>query len=264
MSTALILQDREGPHAVLTLNRPDKLNALNYALIDELLARLDALERDAGVRAVLLTGAGSRAFSAGADIAGFAADLEHSPEQAWREFVDRGQRLTRRIESFAKPIIAAVNGLAFGGGCETVEACALALAAEHAQFAKPEIRLGFPPPFGGTQRLPRHVGRKRALEMVLTGEPISADRAAAIGLVNAVVPADRLLDASLALAARITRHSMVATRATLRAVNRGINLPIDEALQCEAAQFMLAAGSRDAREGVRAFIERRTPTVRDA
>jgi len=254
--TDLVLMDKEGPHVVLTLNRPDKLNALSYPLIDELMARLDELEADDAVRAVVLTGAGDKAFSAGADIAGFAPDIGASPEQALRRFVQRGQAMTRRIEAFPKPIIAAVNGLAFGGGCETMEACALALAAEHATFAKPEIALGFPPPFGGTQRLPRHIGRKRALEMVLTGDPIGAVRAQAIGLINGISPRGSLLDDCLGLAHRIARHSPAAVATSLRAVTRGINLPIDEALQVEAAQFMIAAASPQAKAAVNAFVER--------
>ncbi|WP_374563657.1 crotonase/enoyl-CoA hydratase family protein [Ideonella sp.] len=253
-----VIADHDGPHVVLTLNRPTKLNALSYALIDELMEQLARIEADDSVRAVVLTGAGTQAFSAGADIDGFAPDLAASPEAAYRHFVSRGQGMTRRIESFAKPIIAAVNGLAFGGGCETVEACALALAAPHATFAKPEIKLGFPPPFGGTQRLPRHIGRKRALEMILTGEAIDAERAAALGLVNRVVDnSHRLIDECLALAHQITRHSAVAVTTSLRAVTRGINLPIDEALQVEAAQFMIAAASAEARAATQAFVRRR-------
>ncbi len=255
----LVLMAREGPHAVLTLNRPEKLNALSYALIDVLVQCLDELESDPSVRTVVLTGSGVEAFSAGADIAGFAPDIAASPETAYRRFVARGQNMTRRIEGFPKPVIAAVNGIAFGGGCETVEACALAVAADHARFAKPEIRLGFPPPFGGTQRLPRHVGRKRALEMILTGDEIPAARAAETGLVNRVVDGGRLIDECLAMAGRIARHSAVAVTASLRAVNRGIDLPIDQGLHVEAAQFMIAAASADAREGTRAFVEKRAP-----
>ena len=254
--TDLVLIDREGPHAVLTLNRPAKLNALSYALIDELLEQLSRIESDDSLRAIVLTGAGAKAFSAGADIEGFAPDLCSSPETALRQFVNRGQALTRRIEAFGKPIIAAVNGLAFGGGCETVEACALAMAAPHATFAKPEIRLGFPPPIGGTQRLPRHIGRKRALEMILTGEAITAEWAEAIGLVNGVVDGGRLIDECLALAGRITRHSPIAVASSLRAVARGLNLPIDEALQFEAAQFMIAAASVEARQATQALVQR--------
>ena len=253
----LIETERRGQHVVLTLNRPEKLNALNYALIDELMDRLDALERDDSVRCLVLTGQGSKAFSAGADIAGFAPDIAASPEVAYRNFVQRGQAMTRRIENYPKPVIAAINGIAFGGGCETMEACSLAIAAEHASFAKPEIRLGFPPPFGGTQRLPRHIGRKRANEMILTGEAISAEEALLIGLINQVVPAADLLPACLRLADVIAANSAVAVTASLRAVTRGLNVSIDEGLAIEAAQFMIAAASQDAREGTAAFVEKR-------
>ncbi|CAG2157938.1 Crotonyl-CoA hydratase [Cupriavidus yeoncheonensis] len=257
--TDLIEAERHGQHMLLVLNRPEKLNALSYPLIDALMARLDAAEDDDSVRCVILTGKGTRAFSAGADIAGFAPDLEASPEQALRRFLMRGQALTRRIETFPKPVIAAINGLAFGGGCEMTEACSLAVAAEHATFAKPEIRLGFPPTFGGTQRLPRHVGRKRANEMILTGDAISAAEAERIGLVNRVVSAGTLLRACLDLADRIARHSPIAVTACLRAVTRGINVPVDEGLAIEAMQFRVAAASADAREGTRAFLEKREP-----
>ncbi len=258
-STLVLLDfapDQSHRHAVLTLNRPDKLNALSYALIDALQAHLDELEADDSVRSIVLTGAGSRAFSAGADIAGFAPDLLASPEQALRRFVSRGQAWTRRVESFPKPVIAAVNGLAFGGGCETVEACTLALAAEHATFAKPEIRLGFPPPFGGSQRLPRLVGRKPALEMLLTGEAITAQRAQQLGLINRVVDAGRLIDEALALASRIARQHPAAVAATLRSVSRGLNVGIDEALHIEATQFMLAASAPGALQGMSGFLQR--------
>ena len=255
----LIETERYGSHVVVTLNRPEKLNALSYALIDELMDRLDALERDDSVRCLILTGQGDKAFSAGADIAGFAPDIAASPETAWRNFVMRGQAMTRRIENYPKPVIAAVNGIAFGGGCETMEACSLAIAAEHASFSKPEIRLGFPPPFGGTQRLPRHIGRKRANEMILTGEPISAEEALLIGLINHVVPASDLLPACLRMADLIAANSAVAVTASLRAVTRGLNVSIDEGLAIEAAQFMIAAASSDAREGTAAFVEKRPP-----
>ncbi|MEU4747015.1 enoyl-CoA hydratase-related protein, partial [Actinosynnema sp. NPDC023658] len=206
--------DRRDDIATVTIDRAAKLNALDYATIDELGAALDRLETTS-VRAVVLTGTGTRAFSAGADITDLAVSIAGGTEQALREVVRRGQGLTRRIEEFPKPVIAAVNGLAYGGGCEIVEAAALAVAAEHATFAKPEITLGFPPPFGGSQRLPRHVGRKRGLELILTGDPIPAARAEAIGLVNAVVPADAVLDAAHQLAARITRHAPTAVTACL-------------------------------------------------
>ncbi len=258
----LIEAERLGQHALLVLNRPEKLNALSYALIDALMQRLDELEADDTVRCIILTGKGSRAFSAGADIAGFAPDIAAGAERALQRFLDRGQAMTRRIEAFPKPVIAAVNGLAFGGGCEVMEACSLAIAASPATFAKPEIKLGFPPTFGGTQRLPRHVGRKRANEMLLTGDAIDAQAALQFGLINRVVDAHALLPACVALADRIARHSPIAVTASLRAATRGINVPIDEGLAIEAMQFRIAAASHDAREGTRAFIEKRTAVFR--
>jgi enoyl-CoA hydratase len=252
-----LLINRNGPVALLTLNRPDKLNALDYALVDAISTALDDLEPDASIRAIILTGAGDRAFSAGADIAGFAPSLEAGREAALRDFVRRGQRLTRRIETFPKPIIAAVNGIAFGGGCEVAEAAPLSIASDRAQFGKPEIRLGFPPPFGGTQRLPRLVGRKRALQMILTAEPIDAREAQRIGLVNRVVEHVSLLREAHALAEAIARHSPDAVAACLRSVTRGLNVPIDEGLEIEAMQFGSMVPSEDVRRGVEAFLSRR-------
>ena len=224
--TTLLGEVKDGV-AVLTLHRPDKLNALNYALVDALEAALDELEADPGVRAVILTGSGDRAFSAGADIAEFAGSVEAGVERALRDFVRRGQRLTRHIEGYTKPLIAAVNGIAFGAGCEISEAAPLALASDRARFAKPEIRLGFPPPFGGTQRLPRLIGRKRALQMILTAEPIDAKQAVDIGLINRVVEHTALLSEARLLADRIARHSPAAVAACLRSVTRGLNVSID-------------------------------------
>jgi len=250
--------DRDDLLVTITIDREHKLNALDYATIDALLAALDRIEADEEVRAVVLTGAGRRAFSAGADIASLARSIEVGTERALREVVRRGHALTRRIEEYPKPVIVAVNGLAYGAGCEITEAAPLALAAEHASFAKPEITLGFPPPFGGTQRLPRQVGRKRALEMILTGDPIPAARAAEIGLVTAVVPAENLLDAARDLAARIVRHAPTAVAACLRSVTRGINLPIDEGLAVEAAYFAATVPTDAVRVGLRHFLNRRT------
>ncbi|MFI0421182.1 enoyl-CoA hydratase-related protein [Spongiactinospora sp. 9N601] len=251
-----VRRDHQGDLLTLTLDRAAKLNALDYPMIDALLAELDHAEADDSVRAVILTGAGDRAFSAGADIPSLAASIAGGPERALREIVRRGHGLTRRVEEFPKPVIVAVNGLAYGGGCEIVEAAPLAIAAEHARFAKPEITLGFPPPFGGSQRLPRHVGRKRALEMILTGDPIPAARAAEIGLVNAVVPAADLLGAARALAARVVRHAPTAVTACLRAVTRGLNLPIDEALAVEAASFAATVPTEGVRTGLDRFLHR--------
>lgn len=245
--------------AVLTLNRPDKLNALNYALIDRLLAILDGIETDDAVRAIILTGAGERAFSAGADIREFSLSVAEGTDVALRDFVMRGQRLTARLEAYRKPVIAAVNGLAFGGGCEITEAAPLAIASDRALFAKPEIRLAMPPTFGGTQRLPRLAGRKRALELLLTGEAFSAVRALELGLVNKVVPHGELMPAALDLARRVVTHSPAALASILTAVARGINLGIAEGLSVEAEQFARMAPTADLREGLSAWIERRKP-----
>lgn len=260
MTEGNVLSDTQDGIGVLTLNRPEKLNALDYETIDELMSELEQIEADDAVRVVILTGAGERAFSAGADIRRFQASVEGGMDTALREFVRRGQRLTSRLENFPKPIIAAVNGIAFGGGCEVTEAVPLAIASDRAQFAKPEIKLGFPPPFGGRQRLPRHVGRKRALAMILTGDPISAAEAERIGIVNKVVPHASLMEEARALAGRIMRQSPLAVTACLASVTRGLNLTIDEGLAVEAAQFGRMVGTSDIREGIAAFVERRQPT----
>ncbi len=255
----VILVERCESAALVTLNRPDKLNALNYALIDRLQQVLDELEADDRVCAIVLTGAGERAFSSGADIAGFAPSVRAGVEVALRDFVRRGQRLTARIETFPKPIIVAVNGLAHGGGCEITEAAPLAIASERAEFCKAEIRLGFAPPFGGSQRLPRLIGRKRALRMILTAEPITATQACEHGLVNAVVPHARLMDEAFTLARKIAEMSPLAVAACLGSVTRGINVPIDEGLAIEANYFARMVPTRDIAEGITAFIEKRAP-----
>jgi len=257
--TDLILLDISDRIAVITLNRPERLNALSYQLIDALMAALDRLESDPGIRAVILTGAGERGFSAGADIDEFTESVRLGRATALRDFVRRGQAMTARLEAFRKPVIAAINGLAFGGGCEITEAVHLAIASERASFAKPEIRLGMPPTFGGTQRLPRLVGRKRGLELLLTGDPFPAQRALETGLVNAVVPHDELLPAARALAGRIIRHSPDAVAGVITAATRGLNMAISEGLQVEAEQFGSLVGSRDLTEGLSAWRERRPP-----
>jgi enoyl-CoA hydratase len=255
MNEASVLTRTTDGILVATINRPDKLNALDWPTIDRLLRLLDTAEADDATRVLVLTGAGDRAFSAGADIPSIARDLAE-PEIALREFVARGQRLTLRIEQFPKPVIAAVNGLAFGGGCEIVEACHLAVATDSATFAKPEIRLGFPPTFGGTQRLPRLIGRKRALRMLLTTEPIDAHAAEAIGLVNEVVPAAEVLGAATRLARTISAFDAATLAACLTAVARGAELPIEEALAVEAGQFARVAWRPEVRDRIEAFLER--------
>ncbi|MGY3448009.1 crotonase/enoyl-CoA hydratase family protein [Bradyrhizobium sp. USDA 4353] len=245
--------------ALLTLNRPQRLNALSYALIDALMAALDRIETDTAIRAVILTGAGERAFSAGADIHEFSESVRQGRAVAVRDFVRRGQAMTARLEAFRKPVIAAVNGLAFGGGCEITEAVHLAVASERTSFAKPEIQLGMPPTFGGTQRLPRLVGRKRGLELLLTGDPFPAQRALEIGLVNAVVPHHELLPAARALAQRIIRHGPDAVASVITATTRGLNMAIGEGLDVESEQFARLVGGGELDEGLAAWRDRRSP-----
>ncbi len=255
----LILFQKQGDIALLTLNRPEKLNALNYATNDRLLVLLDEIESDSSIRAVILTGAGDRAFSAGGDIHEFTASIQQGVDTAVREFVHRGQTMTSRIESFPKPIIVAVNGIAFGGGCEITEAAHLAIASDQAVFAKPEINLGIPPTFGGTQRLPRLAGRKRALELLLTGDRFSPERAYELGLVNQVVAHNQLIPKALELAERILQHSPIAAARIIAAVTRGINTTIGEGLEIEKEQFARMVPTQDIIEGLTAWIERRKP-----
>src|SRR5437899_3865273 len=258
MSDAVLLEINDGI-ALVTLNRPDKLNALNYDLIDRLMAVLDGIETDDGVRAVILTGAGDRAFSAGADIHEFSGSVRRGRDTAIRDFVRRGQAMTARLEAFRKPVIAAINGLAFSGGCEITEAVHLAIASERARFAKPEINLSMPPTFGGTQRLPRLAGRKRALELLLTGDPFAPARAMEIGLVNRVVPHEQLLSAARDLAGQIIRHSPLAVGSVITAVTRGLNMSIAEGLLVESEQFAAMVPTHDLSEGLAAWIARRRP-----
>jgi enoyl-CoA hydratase len=259
MSATVLLEIKDGI-ALITLNRPDKLNALNYELIDRLMAILDRIEVDTSARVVVLTGAGERAFSAGADIHEFSGSVRLGQNVAVRDFVRRGQAMTARLEAFRKPVIAAVNGFAYGGGCELTEAVHLAIASDRASFAKPEINLGMPPTFGGTQRLPRLAGRKRALELLLTGDPFTPARALEIGLVNTVVPHDELLPAARELAGRIMRHSPLAISSILTAVTRGLNMSIGEGLQVESEQFAAVVPTVDLAEGLAAWAERRAPS----
>jgi enoyl-CoA hydratase len=254
-----VLQEMQGAVVILMLNRPEKLNALSYALIDRMMQRLDAIEDDPATRAVIIIGSGQRAFSAGADIAEFSVSIKEGPDAAVKAFVRRGQAMTARMEAFPKPIIAAVNGIAFGGGCEIIEAVHLAVASEEASFAKPEINIGITPTFGGTQRLPRLAGRKRALEYLLTGDAFPARRAYELGLVNRVVPHDRVLTEALALADRILRHSPVTAARIISAVSRGLNASIAEGLAIESEQFARMVPTHDLTEALDAWLNRRKP-----
>jgi enoyl-CoA hydratase len=258
MSTLLGLEIEERV-ALLTLNRPDKLNALSNELLAAIMGALDAIELDGAVRAVVITGAG-RAFSAGADIAAFQRHVQAGAAEAVVHFVRPGHRVTRRVESFSKPIIAAVNGLAFGGGCELVESTHIAFAADTATFSKAEINIGIIPTFGGTQRLPRNVGRKAAIELVLSGRTFDAAEAAQLGLVNRVVPGANLLGAALTFARELASKPPLTIAAALTAIHRGMDAAIDDGLAIEEAAFARIVATHDAREGVAAFLEKRSPS----
>ena len=249
----------KGQVALLTLDRPEKLNALSNELLAAIVDALDRVELDTAVRAVVVTGAG-RAFSAGADITAFRRHMEAGPAEAVAHFMRPGHRMTRRVESFPKPIIAAVNGLAFGGGCELIESTHIALAADTATFSKAEIHIGIIPTFGGTQRLPRNVGRKAATELILSGRVFDAPEAARLGLINRVVPASDLLSTALGLASELASKPPLTLAAALAAIHRGMDASIDDGLAIEEAAFARIVPTHDAREGVAAFLEKRRPS----
>jgi enoyl-CoA hydratase len=250
--STLLFETRDGV-ATTTINRPDKLNALNATVIAELGDVAGRLESDAAIRGMILTGAGSKAFVAGADIGEIAAQ---GPVDG-KERSLAGQRVFRRLERCGKPVLAAVNGFALGGGCELAMACHLRIAGEQAKFGQPEVKLGIGPGYGATARLPRLVGRGRALELLLTGQMIDAQEAWRIGLVNRVVPADRLMTESEQVLRAILENGPLAVRACLEAVDAGLDAGLDEALLLEANLFGLLSGTADMREGTAAFLEKR-------
>ena len=239
--------------AQVTVNRPDKLNPLDGDTIEALSQCFADIAADSAVKAVIVTGAGDRAFVAGADI-NHLTKLTALEGRAWGL---RGQQVFSAIENLEKPVIAAINGWALGGGLELAMSCHIRVASTNAKLGQPEVKLGIVPGYGGTQRLPRLVGKGRALEIILTGEPIAADEAHRIGLVNRVVPQEQLLAEANAIAAKILENGPVAVALCLDAVNRGLEMPLDEALRWEAAQFGLSCATEDIREGTSAFLEKR-------
>jgi enoyl-CoA hydratase len=250
-----LLLERAGAVTTITVNRPQVLNALNSQTIDELRRAVLDLKRDETTRAVVVTGAGPKAFVAGADI----TELARLTPVEGREHALRGQHVFDLIENMGKPVVAAVNGYALGGGCELAMACTLRVAADSAKLGQPEVGLGLIPGYAGTQRLSRLVGRGRAMELVLTGAPITADEAYRIGLVNRVVPAAEVVAAAHALAASLAANAPLAMRYIIAAINRGADMPFVEASQLEATLFGLVASTDDMREGTAAFLEKRKP-----
>ncbi|HSX64614.1 MAG TPA: enoyl-CoA hydratase-related protein [Pseudoxanthomonas sp.] len=239
----------------ITVNRPDKLNALNASTLDALTQAFETTAHDPAVRVVVLTGAGPKAFVAGADI----AEMAGLRPTDGRDFSLRGQRLMRRIETMPKPVVAMINGFALGGGLELAMACHLRIAADSAKLGQPEINLGLIPGFGGSQRLLRLAGRAATLELCLLGAPISADRALQLGIVNRVAAAAELEAETAKLAEQLAGSAPLALRGTLDVVNVGGECGIEEGLQYESAQFGLMFATDDMREGTRAFLERRKP-----
>ncbi len=244
-----------GKIAVLTVNRPQALNALNAATLDELANVLARVAADPEVRVLLITGAGEKAFIAGADITA----MQGMSALEAQAFSEKGQRVMQAIEALPIPVIALVNGYALGGGCELAMSCDWIIAAERAVFGQPEVNLGIPPGFGGTQRLSRLVGRSLALELVITGRQIKADEALRIGLVNEVVPPEQLTGKGLATARLIAAKAPVAVRVSKQAVQRGLDLDLANGCVLETSLFAFAFGTADRQEGMTAFVEKRAP-----
>jgi enoyl-CoA hydratase len=248
-----LLVDRDGAVAVVTINRPKVHNALSSQTLEELRKSIRALQHDPGVRCVIVTGAGDKAFIAGADI----NELARQSPTSGRDHATRGQHVLDLLENMGKPVIAAINGYALGGGCELALACTLRIAADTAKIGQPEINLGLIPGYAGSQRLARLIGAGPALELLLTGDPISAHEAHRLGLVNRVVPAAELMTEARKLAALLAGKAPIALRYIIEAVNKGLQMPLAAGQALEATLFGLVASTEDMREGTRAFLEKR-------
>ncbi len=253
MAYETLLYEQRNAIGYVRVNRPEKLNALNRKVMEELLACFRELQADDEVRVVILTGSGEKAFVAGADITELA--LQTATEA--KEMSRFGQQVFDLIEDLGKPVIAAINGFALGGGCELAMACTLRIAAETARLGQPEVKLGVIPGYAGSQRLPRLAGKCRALEMILTGDPVSAADAHRMGLVNQVVPAAELLPAAEKMAQRIIANAPLAIKFAMEAVNHGADMPLAEGQLFEASLFALCCSTADMKEGTRAFLEKR-------
>jgi enoyl-CoA hydratase/carnithine racemase len=262
MSTALaalalenVLYQKKESVAYITVNRPKVLNALSHQTFVDLRAAFEDARDDAAVRGVILTGAGDKAFIAGADISELATVTAVEAAQS----SNVGQQVLNLVENLGKPVIAAINGFSLGGGCETAMACTIRVASETAKFGQPEVKLGLVPGGGGTQRLPRLVGKGRALQIILSGETISAQEAYRIGLVNEVVPATELMARAEAILKQIFANAPLAVKYSLEAVNKGLETSQSEGQALEAAFFGLCAGTEDKKEGTQAFLQKRAP-----
>jgi enoyl-CoA hydratase/carnithine racemase len=255
LTLANVLYEKKGAIAYVTVNRPKVLNALNTPTWKDLRTAFEDARDDTAVRGVILTGAGNKAFIAGADIGELAQATAVDAERSSRF----GQEVLDLIEDLGKPVIAAVNGFALGGGCETAMACTIRLAVDSAKFGQPEVRLGLLPGGGGTQRLPRLVGKGRALQLILSGEMINAQEAYRIGLVNEVVPAADLIARAEAILKKIASNAPIAVKFALDATNKGMETSQGEGLLLEASYFGLCAATEDKKEGTTAFLEKRTP-----
>jgi enoyl-CoA hydratase len=253
--TSILLEQPESGIYLLTVNRPKALNALNAATLDEIAAAVAVVAKDSNARVLLVTGAGDKAFVAGADI----TEMKDATIEQAQEISERGMQVMHALEALPVPVIALVNGYALGGGCELALACDWILAADNAAFGQPEVNLGIPPGFGGTQRLPRRIGAARALEMLTTARQVKAAEAAAIGLANHVYPAAELRGKGLEMARLIAAKGPDAVRLAKRAVREGMNLDLFTACALETDLFARAFGTRDRREGMDAFIEKRSP-----
>ena len=255
LTLASVHYKKQGAIAYVTVDRPKVLNALNAPTWQDLRTAFEDAQNDPAVRGVILTGAGDKAFIAGADISGIAKATAIDAERSSRS----GQEVLNLIENLGKPVIAAINGFALGGGCETALACTIRIAVEQAKFGQPEVKLGLLPGGGGTQRLPRLVGKGRALQLILSGGLISAQEAYRIGLVNEIVPAADLISRAESILNEIAANAPIAVKYALDAVNNGMETSQDEGLVLEASYFGLCAGTEDKKEGTSAFLEKRAP-----
>jgi enoyl-CoA hydratase len=253
MTFSNILFEKKNSIAYVTVNRPKVLNALNMVTMEELRTAFHDIKNDAGMRVVILTGAGEKAFIAGADI----GELAKHDAVSGKEYTHRGQSVLNLIENLGKPVIACINGFALGGGCEIAMACTMRLASETAKLGQPEVKLGIIPGYGGTQRLPRLVGKGVAMQLVLAGEMISAQEAHRIGLVNEVVPAAELILRAEAVAQKIISNAPLAVQYAMEAVNKGMEMTLSEGLYLEATLFGVCCATEDKKEGTTAFLEKR-------